>query len=51
MRCLGRAPGRSIQLAPVIKSRDWSGKIAGKYRIPNTNASFGKVLVPLVPNE
>ena len=41
MRCPGRAAGRSIppsSLAPRIKGRDWSGKIAGKYRIPSTSA-------------
>jgi len=36
----GQAAGRSVQLSPMIKSRDRSGKIAGKYRIPSTSASL-----------
>jgi len=27
-------------VGPVIKGRDWIGKIPGKYRIPSTTASF-----------
>src|SRR5215469_3058048 len=37
--------GRSVQLAPMIKSRDRRGKILGKYRISSTRACLGKVLV------